>query len=129
MLMASITLNRKTAEYDPKLLSYKMIVEVTAAQDITPKIFVNQRLYNFFKTNFEDVVVAIATPTQIEDFGEDAPNEGDSYFRTSKVEVVCRTLEALEYWYAAVVGDLQRLVLDVDVLTELTDEADVTISS
>lgn len=127
--MAQITLQRKATIPDPARISYKLALEVTAAQGITKAVFVKQRLKNPLKATFEDVTVAVASPAQLEDFPENSPNEGDSYFRSTTAEFISSNPDYLEEVYVAVQGDIQRLVTDVDVLESQSDDETTIISS
>ncbi len=126
--MANIKLLRKSSSYDESIASYRMIVEVTQANDITSKIFVNQRLRNFTSQSFEDVFVAVATPAQIEDFAENAPNEGSTYLRTSKIDVVSRNAAYLESVFEDIISNVQKLLEDVEALQVLDTELEYTIT-
>lgn len=127
--MANISILRKSVAFDEQLGSYRMTIEVTVADGITSKIFVNQRLRNFVKNNFEDVFVAVATPAQIEDFAEDAPLEGSSYFRTNKIDVISRNYDYLESVFDDIVWNIQKLITDQEALSILETDGTYTITS
>lgn len=127
--MASIKLLRKSVTYDKDLLSYRMIVYATLAENITSKVFVNQRLRNMAKQNFDDTFVAVATPAQIADFGEDAPLEGSSYFRTDKIDVVSRNADYLDSVFDDILYSVQKLVEDTEALNDLHNEGLYTITA
>jgi spore coat polysaccharide biosynthesis protein SpsF (cytidylyltransferase family) len=118
--MATITLNRESSTYDKQIASYRMRVTVTSADGINPKVFVNQRLRDAQKQTFDDVFVAVATPTQLEDFAPDAPNEGTSFFRTSTIDVISRNADYLENVFDDILWNVQKLVTDIDALQTLT---------
>ncbi len=126
--MASINISRKSVVFDPDLDSYRMVLEVTSAQNINSKIFVKQRIRNFFKNTSEDVFAAVATPVQLEDFDEDSPKEGDSYFRTDKIDVTGRTMTYLDWFVEQLLADVQKLVIDVGLLATLEDQGTYTIT-
>jgi hypothetical protein len=127
--MATLNLLRKSTTSVPAMQGYRMTLEITSSDDITKNVFVNQRIRDNTKQTFEDVFVAIATPAQLEDFAEDAPNNGTSYFRTSKVDILSRNLDYLESVFHDIVNQLQKLVGDVDSLSVLSDETTYQITA
>ena len=121
--MANIKLLRSSVIPDKDLSSYRMTVEVIKAEGITNKIFCKQRLRNFQKQAFDDVFVAICTPAQIEDYGEDAPLEGSSYFRTNKIDIIIsRNADYLDSVFDDMVWNTQKLVEDIEALNKLENE-------
>jgi len=126
--MITLDLVRKATDFDPKASSYKLILEVNSAQNITPKIFVNQRLKNLSEDTFEDVFAAVATPAQLEDFDEDSPGPGSSYYRTNKIEILSRNADYLDDVYDDIVWQVQKLVDDMKALTIIKNEITVRIT-
>lgn len=123
--MITLNLVRKSTDFDPIASSYKLILEVNSAQDITPKIFVNQRFKNLSNNVFEDIFAAVATPAQLEDFDEDSPAAGTSYYRTNKIEILSRNADYLEDVYDDIVWQVQKLVDDMKALTNIENEITV----
>ena len=117
--MAKINLLRTSNSYDKNMGSYRMQLEVISTEDITKHIFVKQRVRNFFKSNFDDLFAAVATPAQLEDFNIDAPNENSSYFRDSKIDIVSRNPKYLEEVFDEIISQLQKLVGDTEALNVL----------
>ena len=68
----SIQLYKQSTIPVPGISSMKLVVEARNNQEMTDKIFVYQRVRNFASGDFEDTFVAVCTPTQLEDFGENS---------------------------------------------------------
>jgi hypothetical protein len=96
---------------------------------MSDKIFVNQRIRNFAKERFDDTFVAVCTPVQLEDFPEDSPEEGSSFYRTNRIELIGRTPEYLQTVFESLVYEVKKLTLDLDQLDSLTAAETYTISS
>lgn len=127
--MAKLTLLRTSTKYDSSIQSYRMILEITAAEEIDKNVFVAQRIRDYVKNNFEDVFAAVATPAQIEDFDRNSPAEGTSFFRTSKVDIVTRNAAYLEEVFASILRELQKLVDDFESLNLLIPDGIYTIEA
>lgn len=90
------------------------------AQNMSDKIFVKQRIRNFAKGVFDDTFVAVCTPAQLEDFEEDAPGEGTSYYRTNTIELIARTAEEMQAVFNSLVYETKKLVVDLSDLENLS---------
>lgn len=112
----------------PDLQSYKLVVAAVDAENTTDKIFIKQRIHNFARGKFEDNFVGVCTPVQIEDFPEDAPEEGSSYFRTSSIEVVARTPELIQDVFNSLLYEVKKLLLDLEDIENLSEEEVYTIT-
>ena len=124
----SIKLSKKSTVYVPDLQSYKLVVAAVDAENTTDKIFIKQRIHNFARGKFEDNFVGVCTPVQIEDFPEDAPEEGSSYFRTSSIEVVARTPELIQDVFNSLLYEVKKLLLDLEDIENLSEEEVYTIT-
>ena len=127
--MANITLSRSSSSFDSDQSSYRITLEVTQAENITPKIFVKQRLRNLSNQTFDDVFAAVCTPAQLEDFAVDAPNEGSSFYRSNKIDIVARNADYLESVYEDIVTEVQQLCKGVEALDLLNNQITVTINA
>ena len=127
--MAKITLLRKSPVYDKHALSYRMQLEILATEQIVKEVFVNQRHKNFVTNTFDDVFAAVATPTQLEDFGKNSPEADSSYFRTFKIDLVSRNIDYLEDVFDSILFELTRLVDEVESLNDLQADAIYEITS
>ena len=116
----SIKLSKSSTLELPDISSYKLIVSAVQPEGMTSKIFVKQRTRNFARGLFEDTFVAVCTPTQLEDFAEDAPGEGSSYYRTESIELVMRTPELLLEVFESLKYEVKKLVIDLDALDNLS---------
>jgi len=105
----------------PDISSYKLVVRAENAQNMPDKIFVKQRIRNFAKNTIDETFVAVCTPTQLEDFEEDAPGEGSSYFRTNQIELVGRTPEWLVTVFDSLLYETKKLVVDLTDLDSLSE--------
>lgn len=117
----SIQISKRSTIEVPDISSYKLVVEAINAQNMPNKIFVKQRITNFAKGTIDDIFVAIATPTQLEDFAEDSPEEGTSFFRSSSIELVGRTPEMLQTVFASIIYETKKLVVDLTDMDNLSD--------
>ena len=125
----SIQLTRNSTIWVPGISSYKMLVISSGNEDTPGKIFVNQRIKNFSKDSFDDVFVAVATPVQLEDFAEDAPDAGTSYYRTNRIELIARTVEELNSVFQSMLFEIDKLVLDLSDLDKLSAAGIYVISA
>lgn len=127
--MARINLIRKSNVYDSQAGSYKMQLEVISTENIAKDVFIKQRLRNFVKNNFEDVFSAVSTPAQIEEFDVNSPRAGDSFFRTSIIELVSRNPEYLEKVFQSILRELQKLIEDIEALEALKTDGVYSITA
>lgn len=125
----SIQLLKQSTVEVPEISSYKLVVSTINAQNMSDKIFVNQRIRNFARDRFDDVFVAICTPTQLEDFEEDSPGEGSSYYRTNTVELIARTAEEIRAVFSSLVYEAKKLVIDLSDLENLSSTQIYDISA
>lgn len=125
----SIQISKRSTIYIPDILSFKLVVETLNAENMSDKIFVNQRIRNFAKERFDDTFVAVCTPVQIEDFAEDSPEEGTSFYRTNSIELVGRTPEYLQTVFESLVYEVKKLVLDLEQMDYLSEAEVYTITS
>lgn len=116
----SIQISKRSTIAVPDISSYKLVVEAINAQNMPNKIFVKQRINNFSKGTIDDIFVAVATPTQLEDFNEDSPEEGTSYFRTASIEIVARTPEMLQTFFDSLLFETKKLVIDLTDMDNLS---------
>lgn len=121
--MTKVNLIKRATTYDKNAGSYKMVLEVLSAENISKNIFVKQRLRNFVENNFDDVFVAVCTPAQVEDFDQNAPSADTSYFRVSKIELVSRNADYLEQVFESVLREVQKLIDDAEALRDIKPEA------
>lgn len=129
-LMATITLQRNSTAYVPNLQSYKVLLEVSTATGISPYVFVLQRQRTVSDpTKTDDVFAAICTPEQLESLPQDAPDADSSYFRARSVTLVSRTLENLNDVIQSILGEINKLCLDYELMINLNDAATYTITS
>jgi hypothetical protein len=117
----SIQISKKSAVFVPDIGSYRLVIETVNPQNISGKVFINQRVRNFAKDKFEDTFVAVCTPTQLEDLQEDSPDESTSYYRTNKIDLVARTPELLQTVFDSILFEVKKLVIDLSDLEKLTD--------
>jgi hypothetical protein len=87
---------------------------------MSDKVFVKQRVRNFAKDSIDDTFVAVCTPVQLEDFEEDAPGEGSSYFRSNTIELIGRTPEYLTEVFDSLMYEVKKLVIDLTDLDSLS---------
>ena len=127
--MYKISLSKKTMQYSSALGSYTLELEVTNAEGLSKAVFIKQRLYKADNSGYEDVFAAIAKPSDLAEFDEQAPAKGTSYFRDSKVQLIARTAEYLDEVYKSITVYLKQLVDDLNTLDNYKAEMLVEISS
>ena len=125
----SIQIVKQSTVELPEISSYKLIVQTKNAQEMSGKIFIKQRVRNFARNTTDDIFVAICTPTQLEDFDEDAPAEGSSYFRSDYIELIGRTPEFLQEVFDTLIYETKKLVVDLSDLDSLTEAQVYTITA
>jgi hypothetical protein len=125
--MATLSLQRTAPTYVSTLSSYRMTLTITSSEIITPFVFVKQRLSNLDKTSFDDVFAAIATPSQLAELQQLAPNQFSSYFLDKTVTLIGRTVEYLDWIYNEILNELNKLVLDYDLLQTYASEETVNL--
>jgi len=114
-----------------------MTLEVLSTENMPKNVFVKQRIRDLVNNNFDDVFAAVCTPAQLEDFDDDAPKQGASYFRTYTVDIVSRNSAYLEDVFQSILAELQKLADDYAALGELqpdgiytiTNEGEITVNS
>jgi len=125
----SIQLVKQSTVALPDISSYKLVVRTANAEGISDKIFVKQRVRNFAKNTIDETFVAVCTPAQLEDFEEDLPGEGSSYFRTNTIELIGRTPEWLSTVFDSLIYEVKKLVVDLTDLEVLGAAATYNITA
>lgn len=125
----SIQIARRSIVEVPDISSYRLVIEAVNPQDMPGKIFINQRIRNFAKGSFDYVFAAVCTPTQLEDLAEDSPEEGTSYYRTDRVDIIARTPEVLETIFNSLLYEVKKLVIDLTDLESLADTVVYNVSA
>ncbi len=126
--MKTITLLRKSLKKNQGLTSYRLDLEITLANGITKDLFVKQRIKKYDGTD-EDTFVAVASPAHIEDIDARSPAKDSSYFRTNTCSIVSSDPVLLEEAFQNILGELQLLVDQADVLDALDVDGVYSISS
>jgi len=93
------------------------------------KIFVNQRIRNFARGTNDYTFVAVCTPTQLEDLAEDSPEEGTSYYRVSRIDIIARTPEVLDTIFDSLLFEIKKLVVDLTDLENFQEAAVYSVSA
>jgi hypothetical protein len=120
LMSKNIQILKRSTVAVPHISSYKLVLEAVNAENMPNKIFVNQRITNFAKGTIDDSFAAVCTPVQLEDFPEDQPEAGSSYYRTNVIEVVVRTPEMLQTAIESILYEVKKLVIDLEDLDNLT---------
>lgn len=119
---------RKGVKLEPGNSAYKLSLEVTASQGITKYVFVKQR-HKKTDNTWIDTFVAVASAANVADFDENSPAAGESYFRTSKVELTSSNSDHLEDVFNNILAELQLLADQTEILDELQVDGIYTINS
>jgi hypothetical protein len=125
----SIQIIKRSTLALPDIQSYMLTIEAVNAENMPDKIFVKQRIRNFAKGDIDETFVAVCTPAQLEDFEEDAPEDGTSFFRTNKIELVARTPELLQAVVDSLTYEVKKLVTDLTDMENLGNTEIFTITS
>jgi hypothetical protein len=125
----SIQISKQSVVEVPDISSYRLVVNTLNPIGMSGKIFVKQRIRNFAKDTFDDTFVAVCTPTQLEDFEEDSPGHGTSYYRTDRIDLVARTPEALQTIFDSLLYETKKLVVDLTDLDNLSEATVYNVSA
>jgi hypothetical protein len=123
--MKSVNVTRADAVSVPG--AYRMDLTIDNANDITPKLFVKQRLVNpDHSTN--DVFITVANAVDLEDYAEDAPADGDTYFRTDTASFVSGDTQVLNDIFDEVLQLVQVVCQQASDLETLSTTAVYTVN-
>ena len=116
--MRKITLQRVDQLPDPEVTdtyaqTYGMTLTVTAAYDMPAEVFVKQRLS---ADGSNDVFVAVASTSQLEDLSVDAPTTGTSFFRSPEVTIRAINPATLDYVFNMVEQEITLLIKNLNAL-------------
>lgn len=119
-----------TAHTDNAIQGTRVKVTVTSATGLSPKIFV----YREIPLNPNDVTKVaqfdhVASPSDLEDFPEDAPVSGSdpSWFRLNEVDVIVRSRTIADEFWGALLQDVTDLKSTLDRLDTFDDQDTFTI--
>lgn len=115
----NIKITRQDTTYTPEIGAYKMIIEAIEPEEMSAKIFIQQRIVNFARGTTDDIFAAVCTPVQLEDLGEDSPLAGTSYFRTNRIELVGGTPELMLELFNSLIYEVKKLVADLNAMDSL----------
>lgn len=104
-------------KYDP-IYAYALKVEIVQAVGISDHLFIFQRSPENNEGDSVDTFIQIASPLDIEEVPENAPDlqKGMPYYRTKEVTLWFRTMEDLNLAKRKIRDDLQTLTLTYEVL-------------
>ena len=125
--MKTLTVSSQTVNYNSALQAFVLNLQVTAGDNITTKVFVKQRSTNSAGVT-DDSFVAVASPANLEDFANDQPNPGSSYFLTDTINLVSSDPNYLNEVHQSILGELQTLADQMDALANLSGGQTVTIT-
>lgn len=124
----SITLVRSNNITTTATGSYQLVLEITTANNTPKECFVKQRT-NKPDNTVDDTFVAVASPVQLEDLNTVAPAKGSTYFRDSKISLVCHNAEFAEQVYSDIVAELNILLTDLAALDTLEVSQTVVLTA
>jgi hypothetical protein len=126
--MKKLTITRKGVRQNADSSAFVLTLEVISSEGITKNVFVKQRLRTI-DNGVNDVFVAVASPTQIEDLPEGAPVDEATYFRTNKVDIISQNPTYLEEVFDDILQETQSLVDDVTSVEVLQKEGTYTVEA
>lgn len=109
----SVKYSTTTPEKHGLIYAYALKVEISEAIGIPDHLFVFQRSPENNEGDCVDTFIQIASPLELEEVPENAPDLQNSmpYYRSSEVTLWFRTMEDLELAKKKIEEDLQTLVL------------------
>lgn len=113
----------------PTIYAHALKAEVISAVGYPDHIFVFHRNKANTEGDYVDEFTQIASPLEIEEVPEDAPDlqNGMPYYRAKEVTVWFRALDDLELAKAKMKEDIRDFALTYDVITgDLTDQEEET---
>ena len=125
--MKSVTMTRQSAA-TTKPGNYRLDISITSTQDITPALFVKQRIILPDGTA-DDTFVAVASPSEIEDIPPYNPGKGEIYFRDSSISLVNSDPEFIENTADSIIADVQLTIIQATELENLQLADTVTVDS
>lgn len=116
-----------TPDKHPEIYSYFLKAEVVEATGISDHLFVFQRSPENNEGDAVDSFIQIASPLELEETPEDAPDLQNNmpYFRRREVELWFRNMEDLELARRKMDDDLRTLSLTYKVLYGEPDKEEV----
>jgi len=129
----SIRLSRSVpVRYDRNALQgYRMVVTVTSAYWMSSSIFVFRRFSaGAGETEPRDEFTNVASPADMEEYPENAPNEtGRPFFRLSSADLVLRNLEDANEVWEYIQEEVAALVTGLDRMDDLELQEEVFFGS
>ena len=126
--MKQISILRKSITQDTSGQAYILEMEINAAEEITPDLFLKQRVSNFDGTT-TDNFIGVATPVDIEDYPAKAPGTESSIFRDNIISLVSPDPTLLQESLDTILYELELLVDQATVLDNLSADAVYTITA
>jgi len=116
----SIKIHQELSDYTQDSQSQKLRIWTTDAVDVTPAVFILQRVLNKRTNKTDNTFAAIATPAQLEDLQENTPGPGTTYYRASEITLVGRVPEDLAVIFQSIVYEVRSLLRDLQAQQALT---------
>lgn len=113
----------------PAVYAYALTAEVTHASGYPDHLFVFQRSPENDEGDAVDTFVQIASPLEVEEVPEDAPDPGNGmpYYRAKSVTLWFRTIEDVDLAIRKMDDDLRTLKLTYDVLNGAPDKEEIKV--
>ena len=114
-------------ENHPGVYAYALKAEVTSATDFPDHLFVFQRTPENNEGDWVDTFIQIASPLEVEEVPEDAPDlqNGMPYYRAKEVTLWFRTAEDVKLAKAKMDDDLRTLKATYDALNGAPDTEEI----
>lgn len=127
----SLTVKYYHTKPEAGLQSFDLRVEVTAAENMSPKIFVMQHGGTPAPvpgSTAEDRFTCIADPVDLEEFPEDAPDLANEmpYYRVNDITLRFRSIELLQESHELIDRDIRQLVKSLKAALDLEEVEEVT---
>lgn len=122
----NITLTVQSSSTQPGI--YRTDITINSGNGITPLLFVKQRVIKADGT-VDDTFAAVASPEEIEDLPERAPELPGQYFRDSAVSLVSSDLSYLLEVVQTVLDDLALTLKQAGELETFASSTNYTIDS
>ena len=107
--------------------NYLLEFDITSANNITPYLFVKQRVILSDGTK-DDSFVTVASLPQIEDINQLVPAKDSTYFRDSTITLISSDPDLLQNISDDIIADLQLTLSQLDELDDIAESETITIT-
>ena len=107
--------------------AYRTDITINSAQDITKFLFVKERIVRP-TGEIDDSFAAVASPAEVEELPESAPESPSKYFRDNTVSLVSSDISELHSVVSSILAELGRTVKQWSDLQTFTSSITYSIT-